>query len=103
LFGAAFAKFDAPPFMLSVKGAIPFVDVGNRYLEVGASSPASVLEGLGLDQVASDLGDPARPVAKALDGAANYLIATLCSMTYQRPSPVCSLPTIVPAEARLGC
>ena len=94
------AKYDAPTYTLTEKGAIPFVDIGNRYLQVGASAPASVLEGLSLDQIASDLGDPASPVAIALDGAANYLIATFCSMTDQRPSHVCSLPTIVRAEAR---
>ncbi len=97
-----FAKYDGPPYVAGGGRAIPFVDVGNRYLQVGASSPASVLEGLSLDQIASDLGDPASPVARALDGEANYLIATFCSMTNQRPSHVCSLRTIVGAQSRLG-
>lgn len=97
-----FAKYDVPPYTVNVKGAIPFVDMGNRYLQVGASASASVLEGLSLDQIASNLVHPASPVAKALDGAANYLIATFCSMSNQRPSAVCSLPTIVAAQARLG-
>lgn len=94
------SKYDTPPYT-SVAGSIPFIDVGDCYLQVGASASPSALEGLSLDQIASDLDNPATPVAKSLDGAANYLIATFCSMTGQRSPAVCGLPVIARAEARI--
>jgi hypothetical protein len=104
-----FSKYDAAPFynydpnyVRAGPAEVPFIDVGNRYLQVGASADASVLEGLSLDQIAGDLDDPSSPVARALDGSANYLIATLCSVAGPQTAPICSSATISRAEARLG-
>ena len=57
--------------------------------------------GLSLDQIATDLHDPSNPVAQALDGSANYLIAALCSVAGQGAAPICASSTIVRAEAVL--
>jgi len=57
------------------QGALPFVDIGNHYVTLGASASPSVLEGLTLGDIGSDLSSASSPVAQAIDGTANYLIA----------------------------
>lgn len=81
-------------------GGIPFLDVGGRYVVLGASASPAVLEGLTLDQVATDLNDPSSPVAQAVDGTANYLIAAMCSVT-GAALPACSASTVAAAVARM--
>lgn len=83
-------------------GAIPFVDVANRFVLMGASSSPAVLEGLSLDQVAADLSDPSSPVAQAVDGTANYLVAALCQVTGVGAAPICSSPVVAQAQARMA-
>jgi len=83
----AFSKFNP-------QGGLPFVDIGNNYVTLGASSSPSVLEGLTLGEIGGDLSSASSPVAQAIDGTANYLIAALCTMV-QGPTPsVCSTPII---------
>ncbi len=72
------------------QGTIPFVDVGNRYITLGASSSPSVLEGLSLSEIGSDLGQPQSSVARAIDGSAKYLIAALCTMAQKSAPSICS-------------
>lgn len=95
----ALSEYDSRP---GVPETIPFIDVADRYLQIGASADASVLEGLSLDQIAADLKDPSSPVAQALDGSANYLIATLCEVAGQRAAAICGSAAIARAEAVLG-
>ncbi len=90
----AFDKFNP-------QGALPFVDIGNHYTTVGTSSSPSVLEGLSLDEIGNDLRYPASPVAKAVDGSANYLIAALCTLTQTRAPTVCSTRVIRAASKAL--
>jgi hypothetical protein len=74
------------------QGGLPFVDVGNHYITLGASASPSVLEGLSLGAIGSDLSDSKSPVARAIDGTANYLIAALCTMAQKAVPPICSTP-----------
>jgi thiol-disulfide isomerase/thioredoxin len=71
-------------------GAIPFVDFGNKYLITGASYDAGVLAGLSWATIASDLSNPSSPVAKAVDGTANYITAAICQMTGNQPASACT-------------
>jgi hypothetical protein len=98
----AFDTYDAPPYTKDAANAIPFVDVGNRYLTIGSSTSPSVLEGLSLDQIAADLSNPSSPVAQAVDGTANYLIGALCAVTGVTKPPVCTTSPAVQAQARLA-
>jgi len=96
----AFDTYDAPPYdatWAAGSGSVPFVDFGNRFLMQGASDP-SVLEKLSLDRIAADLSDPSSPVAQAIDGSANYIIANLCSIT-GFPAAVLMCSSRVVAEA----
>jgi hypothetical protein len=78
-------KYDA-----ANSGAIPFIDFGNKYMIAGASYSNSVLSGLSWSQIASDLSNPGSPVAKAIDGTANYITAAICSMTGNQPASACT-------------
>lgn len=84
--------------------ALPFLDVGNQVLFLGAGigfSP-SLLHGQSLSQVAADLSDPTSAVGQAVVGAANEISAAVCRATAQRPTAVCSSSGVRAAAARLG-
>ena len=70
-------------------GSIPFVDIGNRYLLPQVQYVPSVLAGLSWTQVTAAMRDPASPVAKAIDGAANVIAAAICTLTHGQPGGVC--------------
>jgi hypothetical protein len=76
-------------------GSIPFVDIGNQTgnqyvtLNGGAQFQPSVFSG-NWTQIASQLNDPTTAVAKAVDGAANYLISAICKVDGGTPSSVCN-------------
>ena len=72
------------------QGGLPFVDLGNQFVTIGASASPSVLEGLSLGQIGSFLSDPTSPVAQAVDGTANYLIAAMCTMVTGTKPSICS-------------
>ncbi len=92
---ALLARFDP-------QGSIPFLDIGNRYVVVGASYSPQVLAGLTQTQIAEQLGVPTSPVAQAIDGAANQITAAICLVTGQQPSSVASSPVIASIATSLG-
>ena len=72
------------------QGAIPFIDYGNKYVSIGASYNPAVLSGLTWAEIASDLHNPASPVAKAVLGVANYSTAAVCVLTANQPASACT-------------
>jgi thiol-disulfide isomerase/thioredoxin len=92
---ALVAKYDAPPYVsASTKGAIPFIDLGNKYLVSGASYTPQVLAGKSWAQIASALANPSGPIAKAVLGTANVLTLDICKLTGNKPANVCSAAPI---------
>jgi Domain of unknown function (DUF929) len=71
--------FDVPPYVNSAdqSGAVPFLDIANRYILAGAQYNPQVLAGLSAAQIASQLSNPASPVAQAIDGSAQVIIAAI--------------------------
>ncbi len=93
---ALLARYDAPPYVPSgYNGSIPFIDFGNKYAIIGASYSPQVLAGLSWSQIAADLSNPDSPVARAVDGTANYITSAICSMTGDQPASAC--PATLPA------
>jgi hypothetical protein len=93
-------RFDAAPG----GPVLPFVDVGGRVVLVGAAigfSPG-LLQGMSMSQVAGTLGNPTSAVGRAVLGAANTLVASVCAVDGGRPQAVCSSPGTRAAAARLG-
>jgi hypothetical protein len=84
-------------------GAIPFLDFGNKYVEVGNLSPLSpsMLAGKTWAQVAAAMNDPSSALGKALVGNANYITAGICKLTNNQPASACT-PTIRQLEANLA-
>jgi thiol-disulfide isomerase/thioredoxin len=98
---ALIAKYDVPPYVPSgASGSIPFVDFGNKYLIAGASYSPQVLAGLSWATIAADLSNPSSPVAKAVDGTANYITAALCKLTGNQPASACTA-TVQSLEGQL--
>ncbi|HEY8112106.1 MAG TPA: hypothetical protein VII16_04475, partial [Actinomycetes bacterium] len=72
------------------------------YVLSGASFSPQVLSGMTQEQVAAALSDPASPVAKAVDGAANALTAAICNVTKGSPAGVCDAAGVRAAAQRLA-
>jgi hypothetical protein len=71
--------FDVPPYVNSAdqSGAVPFLDIANRYILAGAQYSPQVLAGLSAAQIASQLANPSSPVAQAVDGSARVIVAAI--------------------------
>ena len=80
--------FDVPPYVNSAdqSGAVPFLDIGNRYILAGAQYNPQTLAGLSQAQIASQLRNPASPVAKAIDGSADTIIAAINNVLHHQAS-----------------
>ena len=63
--------FDVPPYVNSAdqSGAVPFLDIANRYVLAGAQYDPQVLAG----QIASQLSNPSSPVAQLVSAALQHL------------------------------
>jgi hypothetical protein len=81
-------QYDVPPYVNSAdqSGAVPFLDIGNRYILAGAQYDPQVLAGLSATQIAADLRDPSSPVAQAIDGSANVIIAAINQVLHDQAS-----------------
>ena len=96
---ALIAKYDGSG---PTAGSIPFIDYGNKYVQVG-DLPGSLptdLEGQNWAQIATSLKNPASPTAQAVDGAANWTTAAICTLTNNQPAAACT-PAVIALEARL--
>ncbi len=85
-------KYDAPPYVPSSQdsGSFPFVDIGNRYVIIGASYDPGLLAGLSWQQIGADLAHPASSAAgRAIDATANRITAAICKITNNKPGNVC--------------
>ncbi len=99
---ALITKYDSPPYVsASEQGAIPFIDFGGKYFVHGAQYDPQILSGMTWAQVAAALKDPSSPVAKGADGAANMITATICKVTNNQPSNVCTTSAIKTIQGQL--
>jgi Domain of unknown function (DUF929) len=83
-------------------GSIPFLDIGNKYVEVGNLSPYGPqdLKGMTWSQVAAALKNPSSTIAQGALGTANYLTAAICKLTGNQPASACT-PTVKTLESQL--
>ena len=87
----------------SAQGSVgyAFIDFGNKVAVTGPLYLPTMLHGFTWSQVASKLKNPDDPVAQAVDGAANYVTASICKMTGNRPAAACTAAPIPAIEAKL--
>jgi hypothetical protein len=84
------------------QGSIPFLDYGNKYVQVGdlpVLEPQN-LQGQAWAQIAAALKDPSSPTAQAVDSAANWTTAAICDLTRNQPATACT-PAVKALEPRL--
>jgi len=93
---AAMAKYDS-------YGGIPFVDIGNAYVQLSTVAPygPQSLQGKTWSQITAALRDPSSALGGEIDASANYLTAAICTITGNRPASTCT-PGITALQARLG-
>jgi hypothetical protein len=84
------------------RGQVPFVDIGNKYVEIGNLAPYGPqdLSGKSWSQIAAALRDPSSTIAQGVDASANYLTAAICKLTGNQPATACT-STIRALEAQL--
>ena len=98
-----FTTYDAPPNVPEdSRGAIPFVDIGGRYMISGASYDVGVLKGKTHAQIASAVTNPNSDIGKAVLAAANLYTARLCQITDGQPGAVCTSSGVTAAASSLG-
>jgi hypothetical protein len=78
-------KYDAAPYT-SQPGSIPFLDIANKYVSVGAGFTPQVLQGLSMQQIASQLDNKNSVVATAIDGEANRIVTAITAATGIKPT-----------------
>lgn len=85
------------------RGSIPFVDIGGKYIQMSSLPPygPQSLEKLTWSQVTAALHDPSAPLAKQVNGSANYLTAAFCTLTGNQPATACT-PAVRSLQPRLG-
>jgi hypothetical protein len=83
-------------------GAIPFISIGNKYVQVGNISPLGpqLLAGKTWSQVATAMNNPSSTLGQAIIGNANYMTAGICELTGNKPATACT-PAIQKLEANL--
>lgn len=99
---ALLTKYDPGNPSQRTGGAIPFIDIGGKWVEVGNLSPygPDMLKGKNWAQVAAALSQPTTDIAKGADGSANYLTAGICQLTNNQPSTACT-PAIQSLEKKI--
>jgi hypothetical protein len=93
-------KYDAAPYFNS-PGAIPFIDIGGKYLISGASYSPQVLAGKDQAQIAAALSDPTSDIAKAIIGTANVITAAVCKIANNPSAAGCTSSGVLAAAAKL--
>ena len=87
---------------LDPQGSIPFLDIGNRQVGVGAGYLPDNLQGLTWQQVARNLQDTSNPLSRQVIGNANWITAAICQAAGESAAPVCSAAAIRTLESQLG-
>jgi len=78
----------------------PFIDFANKFTS-GTTYNPGVLQGLTWSQIASDLHNPASPVAQGADGSANLFTAAICRITGNLPANVCNAAPIAALKGHI--
>jgi len=93
-------SYDAPPYA-SGAGGIPFLMIGNQFVQVGASIDPTTLAGMTQLEVATALSDPAVTTTQEIAGSANMFTAALCRLTNGAPTNVCTAPGVKAVQSLL--
>lgn len=76
----------------------PFLDFGNKSIQIGAVVSPGVVTGMDWNQILNNMRDPKSIVAQSLVGGANLFTARICEITNNTPTNVCSQQYVVNYE-----
>ncbi|GAC1362346.1 MAG: hypothetical protein NVSMB44_17570 [Ktedonobacteraceae bacterium] len=93
-------KYDAPPYTQS-SGSFPFMDIGNQLVSSGSFYLPDVLIGNSYQQIADQIKDPTSKTSQNILGSANYITASICSITQNQPASVCTANPVPQIEQSL--
>lgn len=82
-------------------GSTPFIDIGGRYVIVGATYDPRSVVGRSQAEIAATLSDPANQTGAAVIAAANAITAAICTATGGQPANVCSSAGVTAAASVL--
>jgi hypothetical protein len=91
--------YDAPPYVNSQAGSIPFIDLGGRYVVSGTQYDGSALSNMSFDTAIGYMTSGTTATSQAGKAAAAHLVGVICSLTHDQPASVCSA---VPASLKTG-
>ena len=100
-YGSPYISFAIAAPASNVPRPFPFVDVANKFADVGSPAPASVAGGLFWTQLAGSLSRPETAVGQAVDGTAELLTAEICEATAGVPAEVCGTAAVQEYQKRL--
>jgi hypothetical protein len=86
----------------SEDGSIPFITFANQFLVAGASYSPTTLSGSTRSEIAAGLSSAQSPITQAIVASANYQTATICSLTKNQPSSVCTSSGVKVAAKSMG-
>lgn len=84
-----FRKFNRPPYT-QYPGSIPFVDVDDHWIQVGASVSPTLMGGKDWLEIANQLQLGKGPLWQDVLGSADQLTRKLCVLTQGQPEKVCT-------------
>ena len=92
---ALLAKYDQ-------SGGIPFIDLGNAYVQLSTLAPFGPqdLTGKTWAQITAAVRAPTSALGANIDASANYLTAAMCKLTGNQPATACT-PAIRALQPRL--
>ncbi len=89
-----FYKYDVPTPSCPSGGCIPFIDFGNRTVQLGADYSPILIEHYTWAQIIGMLNDTGSPVSQSIIGSADVFTAQICAMDNFTPSSICSAPYV---------
>jgi thiol-disulfide isomerase/thioredoxin len=87
-------KYDPPTATCPSGGCIPFIDFGNKTVQLGADYSPILIQHYTWAQIIGMLNDTSSPVSQSIIGGADVFTAQICAIDNFTPSSVCSAPYI---------
>lgn len=76
-------------FAYNFHQAIPFLDFGNKSVQVGAIVSPKIIKGMDWNRILEDMKNPNSVVSQSLIGGANLFTVRICEITNNTPKKVC--------------
>src|SRR6266699_6298626 len=76
------------------RGGIPFLDIGDAYVQVSSGYAPSLLQGLSFTQVKQDMADPTSTVGQTIHQEGTRITALICQLESLASQAVCQDPAV---------